>query len=100
MGNTSEKLSLGVIDVSERNARDLGPRLVRVSVVVQKLVGHHQAYHGNAVLTASRPDDRHQLLEAPDVVKREHNDALGDLRCLEQLLDKGNKLGEDSELKR
>jgi len=93
VGNTSEKLGLGVVDVSERNARDLSPRLVRVCVVVQKLVGHHQAHHGNAVLTAGRPDDRHPLLEAPDVMKREHNDALRDLRRLEQLLDKGNKLG-------
>jgi len=96
VGDAAEKLGLGVVDVGERDARDLGPSLVRVRVVVQKLVGHHQSDHGNTVLAAGRADDCHEPFEAPNVVEREDNDALGDLGCLEQLLHKGHKFGDDS----
>lgn len=62
---------------SHRNARNLGPRLVCVCVVIQKLVTEHKC-HGEQTVLAARLslDTRIELLQTVDEQESEDDDIL------------------------
>ena len=63
-----------------RDARDLGPCLVCVCVVVQKLVPEHECYREQTVLAARLSfDARVKCLQAVDKQESEDDDVLCDL---------------------
>ena len=86
------KLDLHLGDVLELEARELGPGLVGVGVVVKELVGEHEGGDEQAELAAILTAKTRVLgLEPVNVEEREDDDRLRYLRDVEHVADKVGK---------
>lgn len=92
--HVTKKLNLHDMYFLHRNARYLGPCLVRICVVVEKLVAKHESYRQQTVLAAGLPLDRGvRLLQPVDEEECQENDVLSNLRRRE---DRGHPFAEAS----
>lgn len=82
VSNIAQELNFHDVNLLHRYPRHFSPRLVSVSVVIQKFVSKHQSNRQQSEFTSTLPfDARVEFLQPVDEHKGQQDDVLAHLRC-------------------